>query len=174
MRKSLLVPVAAVIAVSVFAPAGAGAASTPPCSSGDARSTFETSGQSVGVLPPCTFRLFWDNQTLTFPTGNVVVGGITWVVPYADGSERTSAVADLKAVSVRVWVADATSPNAPLVEQAVERTAIKEGHSEADGKYVWVQSGIIRNFPPGEYLVVTKASNETTSWTVRLVVTASS
>ena len=164
-------------AMAVAVPVGVHAETSPPCSYGDARMWFETLPvRPPDSPPPCTFRLFFDKQTFTFTENDYFFGGVTLSADYSNDAERDARIAEQEAASVRVWIANATTRNAPLVEQSVERTPIRYAQPEAEGQkpIVWTQWGIIRQLPPGEYFVVTQASFDKKPWTVRLVITAAS
>ena len=180
MRRTILA-VAVVVAATLAPARPAQASGGDRCSYGDARSQFETLPLTFdGTNPPCTYRLFGFGPTFTFSEQDFFLGGIVRRVAYQDEASRLSAIATVETLRVRVWLAeiDANGATGPLVEQVVERTAIKSNNYEPFGTHVWAQFGIIRNLPAGEYLSVTvrypNGVNPLPPDVVRLVVTPTS
>jgi len=157
MRRSFF-SVAVVMAASLTLYLPAQASDGERCSYGDARSQFEMLPLTFdGTNPPCTYRLFGFAPTYTFGAQDFFLGGLVRRLSYQDEASRISAIATLEALRVRVWLAeiDADGASGPLVEQIVERTAIKSNDYEPFGTHVWAQFGIIRQLPAGEYVSVT-------------------
>ena len=138
------------------------AAPTEPCTLGDARQQFETFPLTFEGVPPCQYRLFFNDQTFTFREGDYFLGGVVRRESYDPSvpGGRDAAIARLERDVFRVWIAEETGGGiGELVEQPLMRTALKSGQNDQFGTYVWLQWGYITQLPAGEYLTVTQLPN---------------
>lgn len=136
------------IGVSVVSAAPSESVDEAGCTSGNARSMFESFFSFLeDAVPPCQFRLFWDGQTVTFCEDDVILGGVNYRWGYDElgelGMSREDAVADLELFEDRVWLDG--------VEQLIEETAIKDADTERFGRIVWLQHAFFAQLEPGDH-----------------------
>jgi hypothetical protein len=151
-----------------------GLSSERMCTYADAQITFNSwsaaltlrrrgidASRPVDAISRCQYRLFWDGETVTFPAGDVFVGGVNLFFTIDElglfGATRQMGIAGLDAIEVRVWLVPILggTPGDPI-EQVVLRTPSKNGTLLDGTAIVQQHRGIITSLPPGQYLSVTE------------------
>jgi hypothetical protein len=174
---------------AVLAPTTAGAQAAASCTDGDLQTLFQAfpihaavvtnkngHPRMVESVSRCSYRVFFDGETVTLSASGKFLGGIVWLDDYpAQGISRSAAIADLASISDRVWLAPVLPDGSTgvMVEKTLMTTAYKDVNHPSFGKCVYQHRAFITQLTPGEYVSYWESVSpaETLTATVHLVIT---